>query len=336
MTARGPKSFSSQGPGPLHSPLRVHIGPIDISVTLFAWSASVAAHGVLLTASYFIPWAPAAHSKPDILFAKGERPIRVMILTDPFPPPGEEECDEKKDPPEVEETQRATELVFAPVVVQPIIESKEPLPDDDQRCPSPTADSSPQLAAEDQTDVPTDPITDETITNALEATTELPPSELDDEAHSGEVAHTSEPASAATPAPETTEVASASEVAKEPQEPSHSVRTSARSLQKRDPDPDLAIEAKAGVRTGVEVLDLPRPRYPLVSRRRGEEGVVLLRVEVLANGRAGAIDILRDPGFPRLTEAALQVVRKARFRPATQAGTPVKDTVQIPFRFILE
>jgi protein TonB len=259
-----------------------------------------------------------------------------MILTDPFPPPDEHECDEERTSTEPEDVQRATELVFAPVVVQPIVEINEPPPDDDQRCPTPTDDSSPQLAAEDQTDVPTDPITDETITNELEATTGVPASEPDHEAHRGEVARTSESASAATPAPEITEVTSASEVPKEPQEPSHAAHTSARGIQEHDPDSDSATEAEPGVRTGVEVLDLPRPRYPLMSRRRGEEGLVLLRVEVLASGRAGTIEVLRDPGFPRLTEAALQAVRKARFRAATQAGTPAKDTVQIPFRFVLE
>ncbi len=328
--------MNGNGSSPLHSPFRVHIGPIDISVTLFAWSASVAAHGVLLAASYFIPRSPAAHSKPDIQLAKGDRAIQVMILTDPFPPPDEHECDEKERSPEVEDTQREAELVFAPVVVEPVAETSEPPSNDDQRCPSPIHDSSPQLAAGDQVDVPTDPIVDETSLYEAEATTELPVSEGHDEAQTGKAALASEPASEPAPPADITEVSAAPTTIVERQEPVQTAQTSPHRIQKEHTERDPAPDATPGVRTGVEVLDLPRPRYPLVSRRRGEEGVVLLRVEVLTSGRAGTIEVLRDSGFSRLTEATIQAVRKARFKPATRAGTPIKDTVQIPFRFVLE
>ena len=90
-----------------------------------------------------------------------------------------------------------------------------------------------------------------------------------------------------------------------------------------------------GVETGVEMLDLPTPKYPLLSRRRGEEGLVLLQVEVLPDGTVGDIVVLRDAGFRRLTEAAISAVRKGRFKPATRHGHPVQDTVRIPFRFVL-
>ena len=94
--------------------------------------------------------------------------------------------------------------------------------------------------------------------------------------------------------------------------------------------------ARAGVRTGAEVLDLPAPEYPDESRRLGEEGLVLLEVEVLADGRAGRIRVLRASAYPRLDEAAVAAVRKARFRPAMAGGAAVRSLVEVPVRFRLD
>ena len=100
-------------------------------------------------------------------------------------------------------------------------------------------------------------------------------------------------------------------------------------------EPDEAA-VNAGVRTGAEVVDLPAPEYPPRSRRLGEEGLVLLEVEVLANGRAGTVRLVRAPPYPRLVDAAVSAVRKAKFKPATARGTPVPSLVEIPIRFQLD
>jgi len=92
----------------------------------------------------------------------------------------------------------------------------------------------------------------------------------------------------------------------------------------------------AGVRTGAEVVDLPAPEYPLRSRRLGEEGLVLVEVEVLANGRAGTVRVVRAPPYPRLVDAAVKAVRSAKFKPAAARGTPVPSLVEIPIRFQLD
>jgi protein TonB len=91
----------------------------------------------------------------------------------------------------------------------------------------------------------------------------------------------------------------------------------------------------AGIRTGAELVDLPAPEYPPRSRRLGEEGLVLLEVEVLANGRAGTVRVARAPPYPRLVDAAVKAVRKAKFKPATSEGVPVRSLVEIPVRFQL-
>jgi len=94
--------------------------------------------------------------------------------------------------------------------------------------------------------------------------------------------------------------------------------------------------ARAGVRTGAEAVDLPAPEYPDESRRLGEEGLVLLEVEVRADGRAGRIRVLRASAYPRLDEAAVAAVRQARCRPAMVDGAAVRSVVEIPVRFRLD
>jgi protein TonB len=88
--------------------------------------------------------------------------------------------------------------------------------------------------------------------------------------------------------------------------------------------------------TFVEIVDLPTPEYPPRSRRLGEEGLVLLEVEVLPDGRAGTVRVLQAPDYPRLVDAAVETVRIAVFRPATADGRPVRAFVEVPIRFRLD
>ena len=90
-----------------------------------------------------------------------------------------------------------------------------------------------------------------------------------------------------------------------------------------------------GASSGIAIAHLPTPEYPFRSRRLGEEGAVVLEVEVLPDGCAGAIRVVEDPGYPRLVAAAIDAIRKSRFRPATRGGTAVRAVVQIPFRFVI-
>jgi len=99
------------------------------------------------------------------------------------------------------------------------------------------------------------------------------------------------------------------------------------------PDPGAA---GPGARSEVAIVTLPTPEYPPRSRRLGEEGVVLLEVEVLPDGRAGRVRILQAPPYPRLVDAAIEAVRKAEFKPTMARGLPVSAMIEIPIRFRLD
>ncbi|MBI5271836.1 MAG: energy transducer TonB, partial [Burkholderiales bacterium] len=88
--------------------------------------------------------------------------------------------------------------------------------------------------------------------------------------------------------------------------------------------------------SAVSYLEPPQPVYPRASRRLREQGEVLLRVEVGADGRASQVRVHRSSGSPRLDEAALVAVRAARFRPYAENGVPLAVWTTVPIAFELE
>ena len=78
------------------------------------------------------------------------------------------------------------------------------------------------------------------------------------------------------------------------------------------------------------------PNYPLPSRRLGEAGTVVLRVELDEQGRVAATRIATGSGFDRLDAAALAAVKTWRCNPAQRDGQPVRAVALQPFKFVLQ
>lgn len=83
-------------------------------------------------------------------------------------------------------------------------------------------------------------------------------------------------------------------------------------------------------------LNNPAPAYPSVSRRLGEQGLVMLHVQVTEDGAAGSVALQTSSGSTRLDQAALEAVKKWRFIPAKRGEQPVSASVTVPVRFSLE
>ncbi|MDB5776382.1 MAG: tonB family C-terminal domain protein [Herbaspirillum sp.] len=101
----------------------------------------------------------------------------------------------------------------------------------------------------------------------------------------------------------------------------------------------VAPPAPAAPRTissGVEYIQKPQPEYPAASKRMGEEGQVVLRVLINEQGRADSIELQKTSGSARLDEAGRQAVQRARFKPQTENGKPVKVYAIVPIRFQLD
>jgi len=103
---------------------------------------------------------------------------------------------------------------------------------------------------------------------------------------------------------------------------------------------ELAGAASHGASRGplsshASYLSNPKPDYPPDARRQRQEGVVLVNVEVGADGRAGDVSVGRSSGFPLLDDAAVRAVRRWLFEPARAGGVPVASRVEVPVRFSL-
>ncbi|MEX5586826.1 energy transducer TonB [Pseudomonas urmiensis] len=82
-------------------------------------------------------------------------------------------------------------------------------------------------------------------------------------------------------------------------------------------------------------LKNPAPEYPQMAQRRGWEGTVLLRVEVLASGKPGQIQIQKSSGRDALDAAALAAVKRWSFVPAKQGDVAQSGWVSVPIDFKL-
>ncbi|MBU3078296.1 energy transducer TonB [Sphingomonas quercus] len=77
------------------------------------------------------------------------------------------------------------------------------------------------------------------------------------------------------------------------------------------------------------------PKYPIDSRRKREQGTVIVRVTVSASGEPGDCRVRTSSGFERLDKAAMQAVCRWRFSPATRGGQPVAWPMDVPIPFVL-
>jgi protein TonB len=78
------------------------------------------------------------------------------------------------------------------------------------------------------------------------------------------------------------------------------------------------------------------PRYPATSRRLGEFGVVVLRVELSETGQVALARVQSSSGFARLDDAALSAVSSWHCTPSTRNGQPVRATALQPFNFVIQ
>lgn len=79
-----------------------------------------------------------------------------------------------------------------------------------------------------------------------------------------------------------------------------------------------------------------KPIYPNMSKRLGEQGTVVLRVLVKADGTAGAVEVKSSSSFPRLDQAAVEAVKSWHFNPATSDGKAIDEWYQVPIPFKLQ
>lgn len=82
-------------------------------------------------------------------------------------------------------------------------------------------------------------------------------------------------------------------------------------------------------------LNNKAPVYPQLSRKKKEQGTVLLLILVKADGTVGEIQLKTSSGFTRLDQAAKQAVKRWQFQPALKEGQPIDFWYELPLKFSL-
>ncbi|SDM15423.1 outer membrane transport energization protein TonB [Dendrosporobacter quercicolus] len=85
------------------------------------------------------------------------------------------------------------------------------------------------------------------------------------------------------------------------------------------------------------ILSQVEPAYPNEARNAGQAGTVVLRIQVLTNGRTGSISVAASSGYELLDRAAIDAVKRWRFIPAKDrsSGKSVVSYTTLPVVFEL-
>ena len=98
----------------------------------------------------------------------------------------------------------------------------------------------------------------------------------------------------------------------------------------------FTLEGRIAPPEALDTVRNRRPAYPEASRRRGQEGTVMLELRVDANGRVVDVRVTESSGFSALDAAAVETLREWRFRPAQRGGMPVAGSITTAVHFRLE
>lgn len=110
------------------------------------------------------------------------------------------------------------------------------------------------------------------------------------------------------------------------------------------PAPEVAAAPPAAVAPlpapspprAADYLNNPKPPYPALSRRLGEEGTVRLSILVNADGSVARLELVKSSGHLRLDQSAMKTIQSSwKFEPARQGDTPVAGWVTVPIQFTL-
>ena len=88
--------------------------------------------------------------------------------------------------------------------------------------------------------------------------------------------------------------------------------------------------------SNADYLQNPKPAYPALSKRLGEQGKVVVQVLIGADGTPQKAELRQSSGYERLDQAALNTVLKWRYVPGKRGGVAEDMWFNVPINFVLE
>lgn len=95
------------------------------------------------------------------------------------------------------------------------------------------------------------------------------------------------------------------------------------------------IETRFGASVAPAFLHREMPIYPMMARKLGREGKVMLKLTIDEKGNLSDVEVIDKAGYG-FTEAAVEAVKKSTFLPAKKDGKPIASWALLPIRFQLE
>ncbi len=104
----------------------------------------------------------------------------------------------------------------------------------------------------------------------------------------------------------------------------------------KEPSPEPKFTSRLADRAEPEVAQKGRLVYPEAAAGDGVEGTCVLKVLVGENGEVLSVEVTRSAGDRRLDKAAMEYVRRWRYRPAVQDGQPRRVNTRATVQFALD
>lgn len=99
----------------------------------------------------------------------------------------------------------------------------------------------------------------------------------------------------------------------------------------------LQVEQHVHLSQGDTIFEnQPKPRYPMVSKKLGEEGTVIVKGCIEENGSIKNAVVINGSGYKRLDAEAIETVRKWTFSGINQKNKKIMSCYKIPIKFVLE
>lgn len=151
-----------------------------------------------------------------------------------------------------------------------------------------------------------------------------------------------EPAKPSPPAPEQTAEINTGE--KSTQAPPNPIKNTPAPIVQTTAEPNKSATTAADTSREVSPARVdaryastnPRPQYPSMARRLGQEGTVVLEVIVSIEGLAKSVRIQESSGHELLDQAALQAISKWKFVPAKRGELPIEQKLTTRWTYKLE
>lgn len=115
----------------------------------------------------------------------------------------------------------------------------------------------------------------------------------------------------------------------------HAVSTKKAATGASNERPGPLVQTVFGTPGAPSFIHREIPVYPLLARRLGKEGKVVLKLGIDEKGNLQHIEVVEPSGFG-FTEAALEAVRKSSFAPAHRMGSRIASKALLSVRFVLK